>query len=68
MRRHKITPEQRELLRQTRDQGVLSLTTADERPGRVDELHELGLLRRAPGDAAPARYVLSGEGIAALRD
>lgn len=68
MRQHKITPEQRELLRQTRDLGVLSIATAEDGQGRVDELQELGLLRRAPGGGAPARYVLSGEGIAALRD
>lgn len=68
MRRHKLTPEQRELLRQTRDAGILSPTIAGEARGRFDELHELGLLRRAPGGETPARYVLSGQGIAALRD
>lgn len=68
MRRHKITPEQRELLHRAREAGVLSLTAADTAADDLDALRERGLLRRAPGAGESARYVLSGEGIAALRD
>ena len=63
----KLTPEQRELLRDIRSAGVVDLSPENPSFAGARDLEELGLLRAVPcRKTAGATFVLSGRGIAAV--